>query len=114
MENKTRENRYVTHVLVDEFPLQGVKKVYFYTSDVKELSLERDYFWGTDNNSFDHDHMLELVRQGTLLPLPESLLLEQGKTLWLDAFGKVYHADVRKPYPLPTKHVLEMKKIKNK
>lgn len=97
MEPKKKETRYITHLVINETPSKGLAKLYFYTATAEGIN-EGKYFWGTDNNSFDKKFIDDLVNNGQITALTEPKELENGKCLWIDSSGKVYNADIRKPY----------------
>ena len=84
---------YVSHLIVNELPKEGLCKLYFYTKR------ENKYYFGTDNNSFSEKDMKiledkrKIIKLSNLLEIPKT-----GKTLWTDSDGKVYIADSKKPY----------------
>jgi len=88
---------FITHLIVDELPTNGLNKLYFYTATAESLN-QGKYYWGTDNNSFNEEYMSKLEASGRIIKLPKPIQLDPQKSLWVDTKGIVFYADNVNPY----------------
>jgi len=91
---KDKQTHYVTHIVRDELPKEGLSMLYFYTKRGNK------YYWGTDNNSFDEEYIKNLENKKQVIKLLEPIEIkpESKKGLWIDYEGNIYTADINEPY----------------
>jgi hypothetical protein len=94
---------YVSHIIRDELPSQGLSKLYFYTMKGDK------YYWGSDNNSFNEEYMRNIENKKQVIKLPRLIEIEKDgrKALWADSEGKVYIADKIHPFSEESLNPLE-------
>jgi hypothetical protein len=83
---------YVTHIINDELPSNGLRKVYYYTIDTENPN-PNEYFLGRDNNPLDSNYIEGLVFKRKITQLPSPILLGEYDTLYSDKDGNHYRAN---------------------
>jgi hypothetical protein len=100
---------FITHVVPEELPKKGFRKLLFYTTKVGPGITKEQYYWGKGSHPFDSKQISQMVRAGKIFDLPQRLKLEDGMGLWIDAEGKLYYSSLEKPNrdnPIPSPKAL--------
>lgn len=88
---------YITHIVPDELPIKGLRKLLFYTTPDPNEN-HKKYYWGKSVNSFDEAFMAKLEDKDEVLRLPTPVKVKNGFGLWLNPEGKIVVADLKKPF----------------
>ncbi len=81
-------NTYITHICIDTLPIDGLKRVWFYTQT--EKSIKKDtFFWGKGNNEFTKETINTLILKEKIKQLEKPIILENKKTVWINNKGEI-------------------------
>src|ERR1039458_7509441 len=89
-------NYYISHLVQDELPKAGLRKVFFYTT--KDENIMEKFYWGRGHSAFSKDDINKKVARGVLILLPVPLKLEIEFGIWIDSQGNVFYADLVDPF----------------
>ncbi|MBL7701092.1 MAG: hypothetical protein JNM14_02485 [Ferruginibacter sp.] len=90
------ETFYITHLIPDDLPEKGMRKLLFYTTTEQGYN-EGIYFWGLDiKNPFTENDLSELEKSKKVIKiLPSPIKVKRGIGLWLNSEGKVYTGNIK-------------------
>ena len=88
---------YITHLVKDELPVKGFKKLLFCTTNT-ELMKKGLFLFGKGTRTFDSKQIQNKVNEGEIIELPKPRLLETGRGLWVDQDGNVFYGNITNPY----------------
>lgn len=91
------QNLLVTHIMIDELPLRGMKRLQYFTA-TKESYPKGEYYWGASlATKYSSEQLKKIVSNHQAIALPEPVLLDTNSELWLNAEGEVYKAGFVNP-----------------
>jgi hypothetical protein len=90
---------YITHIVPDNLPVEGLRKLLFYTATEESL-IEGMYYWGLDlKNPFSESDMQKLEMENKVIRiLPDPIKVKKGDGLWLNPDGKIFRGNLKNPY----------------
>ena len=86
---------YITHIVNQEPPQKGFRKVSFYTKDLKN-GRPGEYFLGTDNNPLESSYIENLVIKQKIIRLITPVEIKEDITLYCDHNNDFYLANYLK------------------
>lgn len=103
----------ITHVINEELPRNGWKKVAFYTIDM-DNDQHGEYFLGMDNNPLNSDYIENLLKKQRIFKLSSPIEISESETLYCDNKGNLIIADYDNSEKNPRSLKIEVPEYKSK